>query len=347
LKILFLSHKFYPDLGGIESVSEMLADGFQKAGHIVHVMTWTEEAGSKQFSFTIIRNPNKLRVIKEHFWADVVFENNPCLRMSWPMFFLKRPSVVALHTWVSRTNGKIALQDLIKQRRLKNAGQVIACSNAIRKHSWPKAIVIENSYNSTLFKSLPYTNRNKDFVFLGRLVSDKGGALAIEAFQKLKSINQNFVYQNLTLTIIGNGPELPKLQMLVQDLELNDNVCFTGSLTGVPLVNLLNQHKYMLIPSVWNEPFGIVALEGMACGCVPIASDGGGLPDAIGNAGLIFKRGDVNDLVKKMQALIADTEVVNSLRSNSETHLTNHQPNIVIDQYLRVVQEAVKSRKAR
>lgn len=45
-----------------------------------------------------------------------------------------------------------------------------------------------------------------------------------------------------------------------------------------------------MIPSVWGEAFGIVALEGMASGCIEICSDSDGLQEAIGNNGFLFKR---------------------------------------------------------
>ena len=52
--------------------------------------------------------------------------------------------------------------------------------------------------------------------------------------------------------------------------------------TNHDLVNQLNQSEILVVPSLWSEPFGIVALEGLACGCALLASDAGGLPDAVG-----------------------------------------------------------------
>jgi glycosyltransferase involved in cell wall biosynthesis len=45
-------------------------------------------------------------------------------------------------------------------------------------------------------------------------------------------------------------------------------VDFVGTKTDHELVKLLNTHQIMVVPSLWNEPFGLVALEGVACGCV-------------------------------------------------------------------------------
>ena len=114
MKILLFSHKFFPDIGGIESNSEILANCFFSAGHEVCVVTWSDDSSATFFPFKIIRNPNRKQLFQVHKWADVVFENNPCLRMAWPNIFFNRPSVIALNTWLTRIDGKIGFQDRIK-----------------------------------------------------------------------------------------------------------------------------------------------------------------------------------------------------------------------------------------
>ena len=56
----------------------------------------------------------------------------------------------------------------------------------------------------------------------------------------------------------------------------------------------------MVIPSRWREPFGAVAPHGLVYDCLVLASDGGWLPDAVGSAGLLFRRGDQADLAAKL-----------------------------------------------
>jgi hypothetical protein len=114
MKILFITHKFYPDIGGIEVNSEVLALGFHEAGHEVRMITWTASSGDRRFPFTVIRQPKTAILFKEHSYADVVFENNPSLRLSWPAVFFNKPIVVALRTWVNRIEGGMAWQDRLK-----------------------------------------------------------------------------------------------------------------------------------------------------------------------------------------------------------------------------------------
>jgi glycosyltransferase involved in cell wall biosynthesis len=216
---------------------------------------------------------------------------------------------------------------------------VIAVSDAVRARCWPQAVVIGNPYRQNLFRILPDAIRNRDFVFMGRLVPDKGADIAINALHQISSLIKN---QLLNLTIIGNGPEHDNLQSLAQKLGIANQVKFTGSLRGEELVSCLNAHKYLLVPSTWEEPFGNVALEGIACGCLPIVSDGGGLPDAVGKAGLVVKRGSIDALVKGMQEIFTNPDFEQELRSAASTHLANHHPDVVTKRYLALVEGATK-----
>ena len=343
LKILFISHNFSPFIGGIEVISQILAGAFTRDGHEVHLLTWSKDKSGKAYPYKVIRNPGTLTLLKEHKWADMVFENNPCLRLSWPAIFFRKPSVVTLQTWVSRVDGSISFKDRLKLKWLKRADQVISCSKAIQKGCFPESIVIHNPYQEDLFKVIPSIKRDKDFVFLGRMVSDKGADLAIKAFQKIANNHQES--GELKLTMVGDGPEKRKLKDLVSRLNLNDKVTFTGSLVGEKLVKCLNQHKYLLVPSIWEEPFGIVALEGMACGCLPITSNGGGLPEATGEAGLIFNKGELESLVKCIQKVINRAELKGELLSKAESHLSEHNSSGVARKYLDVIKMTYRKKK--
>jgi glycosyltransferase involved in cell wall biosynthesis len=77
-----------------------------------------------------------------------------------------------------------------------------------------------------------------------------------------------------------------------------------------------------------------VALEGLACGCVVLVSDGGGLPDAVGPAGLLFRRGDQADLTRQLQLLLQDDDLRARLRSQAPSHLTRFKEEQVCSRYL-------------
>jgi glycosyltransferase involved in cell wall biosynthesis len=341
LKILFLSHYYFPQVGGIESNSELLAAAFTTAGHEVHLLTWSADDTARVFPYRITRNPNASQLLQAHRWADLVFENNPCFRLGWPGVIFKRPKVTVINTWITRVNGKISLRDKIKTHWwLGRCTAVIAVSNAIRKTCWPAATVIRNPYKAADFYIDPSVHRDTDFVFLGRLVSDKGANQAIEAVYRIRQFGHD-----ARLTIIGDGPERQALEQQAATLSMKDAVVFTGALQGEPLRKMLNRHRYILAPSAWEEPFGNVVLEGMACGCLPIASDGGGLPEAIGKAGLTFKRNDINSLVSCIRRIMENPALDRLLRDAAPLHLKEHHPLIVAQKYLQVIGNAFNSKK--
>ena len=342
MKILFLTHRVHPEIGGIEVNSEILARGFALAGHDVRVMTWSPGVMDESFTFPVVRRPGLKELIRQHVWADLVYENNPCIRLAWPAVLLGKPTVVALRTWLSRRDGRIGMQDRLKVLRLARARAVIAISEAVRRRCWSDAVVIGNPYRDHLFRILPDVARDRDFAFVGRLVSDKGVDLAIEALDLfLKTGGESLPGEKSTLTIIGEGPERKGLERLVGERALGKHVHFIGKLRGEELVRTLNRHRFLLVPSRWEEPFGNVALEGMACGCVPIVSDGGGLPDAVGNSGLIHARGDDAALADAMRTAVQNPILIRAMQEAAPRHLRCHRRDVVVRRYLDVLEAVV------
>lgn len=336
MKILLISHHFYPVVGGIETVSEGLANSFHEQGYQVRVMTRTAAEGSKQFPYQIIRTPNLSQMIRQLRWADIVLENNPALRLSWLNIIINKPLVVGLHTWITDSSKPFKLIPFIKKIWLRKASKVIACSLAVRNETYKKAIVVENFYNNHLFRRIEDQPKSRDFVYLGRLVVDKGVDFAIKAFEQLL-----LTFPDSNLTIIGDGADMAKLKQYVKDKNLHHAISFKGNMQGESLVQCLNSHHFMLVPSIWKEPFGIVVLEGMACGCIPLVSDGGGLPDAAGKAGLVFERGNQKDLLSKMILMKKDTALQHLLLNAAEQHLKKHKLADVADNYLKIMKTAL------
>lgn len=330
MKILFTSHRFHPDIGGIESISDILARSFVSAGHSLRLITQSPgdpHEDLRLFPFPVLRRPSSQQLLACYRWADIVFQNNLEVRQLWPAFFFRRPLMLGLQTWIRSVEGKRTAVSRFKRSAMYFASTVVACSDAIRADSFQRAIVIGNPYNSQLFRVLQEIPRERRIVFLGRLVSDKGVDLLLQAFAQLRPTGW-------CLTIIGDGPERGPLELLVNELGISDSVKFSGPLQGEALVRELNKHQLMVIPSRWREPFGVVALEGLGCGCVVLASDGGGLPDAVGSAGLLFRRGDLADLTCRLRELIDNDELRAHLRHQAPAHLIRFEEANVCSQYL-------------
>lgn len=337
MKILITTHCFYPSIGGIETIAEVLSTSFWKSGHQLVVTTQTRgnlEEDKLRYPFTVIRSPSLSQLISAYRWSDIVFQNNLSIRQLWPIYLVNRPLCISIHTWIRSSSGKKSLMQFLKRLALIRADLVVSVSDAIRNHLDVRSHVIGNPYRNNIFHLIPQISRSQSIVFLGRLVSDKGTDMLLNAFSALNN-------PNWKLTIIGDGPERQNLSRQCINLGIHKSVNFSGKLSGNDLACALNQHEIMVVPSLWEEPFGLVALEGMACGNVVLASDGGGLPDAVGSAGLLFQRGDQFDLTKKLRLLVEDNNLRDHFREIIPMHLNSFQPDKVCSRYLNLLEHLV------
>jgi len=336
MKILMLSHFFHPSVGGIEAVSYILAHEFVNQGHEVKLVTQTPATDNIVFPFSIVRQPKLKQLFTLVQWCDVFFQNNISLQTVWPLFLLHKPWVLAHHTWIYRTDGSLSWQDHLKDFLIRFATS-ISISQAIANHLSTPSSVIGNPYRDDLFFEMPEILRDKELVFLGRLVSDKGVDLLITALRQLKI---NGVTPHLT--IIGTGPEETFLRNLVEEFDVFTQVNFVGIKTGTELMRLLNAHQIMVVPSHWQEPFGIVALEGIACGCVVVGSEKGGLKDAIGPCGVTFPNGDLQALTQRLTELLLNPHQLTTYKARADEHLSHYKKTTVAKAYLKIFEDTAK-----
>jgi glycogen(starch) synthase len=339
MKIALTSHSFYPDMGGIETMSMLMAKEFTARGHEVFVVTMSLNEVSDDLPFQVIRRPGAWELFKIVYQSDVLFQNNISLRSLWPLLFIRRPWLVRHATWVSRLDGSLGWQDRIKRLVLRFSTG-ISNSRAVADSLPVTTAVIGNPYSDGLFRLLPEVKKDRDIVFLGRLVSDKGTDLLLDALRRLRLKGLT-----PTVTFIGSGPEEEFLRRQVFDFELEHQVEFVGRKSGEELVQLLNRHRIMAVPSLWNEPFGIVALEGIACGCVVVGSEGGGLKDAIGPCGITFTNGDAVGLTAMLEKLLISPDEIQVYTESAPKHLASHTVKYVVGLYLEILASVVEGRK--
>jgi glycosyltransferase involved in cell wall biosynthesis len=333
MKILFYSYAFAPSVGGIETVGGILAEQFVRLGSTVTVVTHTP-GEPVSAGYEIVRRPSlgKLRQLAHN--STIVFQNNISLRTLLPLLFCRKPVVVAHHTWLTRANGRRSWQDYLKLAVLPMCHN-ISISKAVAETLPVKSVVIGNPFQTGEFMGLRDSPRTRDIVFMGRLVSDKGCDLLLLALSLLKGEGVC-----PTVSIIGDGAELPALKCMVDELGLSHQVVFLGAVRE-GRGREVARHRIMVIPSRWAEPFGVVALEGLAAGCVIAASSGGGLPEAVGPCGVLFPNGDVEAMASALKDLLTLPALREELISNSARHLRSFEPEFVAKKYLDVFQSAL------
>jgi glycosyltransferase involved in cell wall biosynthesis len=342
MKILIYSPAFLPQVGGLELSTAQLAEGLQGAGHEVVVVTRTASSAEETAAYRVVRRPRPLALLALTRWCDVFFQANVSLRGLWPLLLIARPWVVAHHSWYCRSDGRVALPDHLKRWLLRFAAGSIAVSEAVAADLGGHCTVIPNAYRDQLFRQLTGVKRDRELLFVGRLVSDKGVDVLLSALSLLGKHGPH-----PSLTVVGEGPEGELLTAQAARDGLDDRVTFVGTRTGDDLVTLMNRHRVLVVPSRYREPFGIVALEGIACGCVVVGSEGGGLPEAIGACGLTFRNGDPADLARALTLACGWSEEERRRRlAGAGEHLPRHSSPVVLARYLEVLEQAASRRRS-
>jgi glycogen(starch) synthase len=332
-----------PSIGGLETTLALLLDEFAAAGCDIRLVTHTPAVNDhheRSWPYTIYRRPNVRQFIQLLMWADLYFQHHISLRMAWPLLLVRKPWVVALHTDVADGLAPDRFRKALKLRVLRSATCVTGSEASHRGIGIP-AVVIGNPYDDKIFRRLPDAQREHGLVFLGRLVSDKGVDIALKVLAVLKQ-------RGLTpgLSIIGGGPERQSLESLANQLGVERQLRFLEALPTKDVVTALNQHQIMLVPSRKSEAFGVVALEGIACGCVVVGSASGGLPEAIGPCGVLFPSEDVSAAADAIETFLREPRHLEPYRACAESHLRRHTSEIVAARYLELMLE-VLTRKSR
>lgn len=144
--------------------------------------------------------------------------------------------------------------------------------------------------------------------FLGRLVPNKGVDVLLQAAARVPGIR---------VVILGDGPELPGLRELCDRLGLNGAVEFLGWVGSDIVQRELSDAAVLVVPSLWPEPFGLVALEAAAKGIPVVASDVGGLRDVVasGETGFLVPPGDAARLAEALLQVLSHPDAALAMGS--------------------------------
>ncbi|MEH2028142.1 MAG: glycosyltransferase family 4 protein [Nostoc sp.] len=341
MKILLYSSVFFPSLGGIETISATLATNLTQLGHECTVITETPSNSHEQNIYKVIRQPTWKERLTLTRKFDIVHSNGASIAL-YPFAKFSNKPFIWTHNgyqvscvdglgWVDgeptpmtplaslayhfRKKGLFSgLKESIKlgvRRYVANHVDLnIAATNWVAKRQLlQNQVVAYTPYPLNRFKDAKKINHNckYDFIYVGRLVSEKGIPDLIQAF-KLLITTPGFTDKRLA--IVGSGNIQAKLEEMVKELKLELNVSFLGSKYGSELTDIISMAKIGIIPSAYEEPMGGVALELLAAGKNVIVSEFGGLAECVGNAGLKFKNGDANSLYECMKKILTDDALI-------------------------------------
>ena len=183
-----------------------------------------------------------------------------------------------------------------RQRMLMRADYVVAVSEFIRQRLCEgvpaslceRVVVVPNTLDLTRFD--PETEKQKEILFVGRLIPEKGALPLLQALQTVLPQFPEWRARFIGAWHFGQTtaqyPHERELLAMLQP-EMRDRILFDWYQPYEVATAAFNRAAIAVVPSLWTEPFGRTALEGMAAGCAVIASNRGGLPEVVGDAGLL------------------------------------------------------------
>jgi glycosyltransferase involved in cell wall biosynthesis len=210
---------------------------------------------------------------------------------------------------------KIALHRLMLKRYVRT----FICPSKVLRQWMKESLNVHNvvyipNFVKRNFSPQENTRNDNQLLFVGRLSEEKGVACLLKAMPfVLSSCPDAF------LTIVGNGPERPKLEYLSHRLKIEKNVCFAGMVNNDRVGEYYRRAAICLLPSLWMENCPVTALEAIAFGKPLVGSNIGGIPAMIqdGKTGFLFRRNDPEDLAEKIGLLIKKQELLRLFENNS------------------------------
>lgn len=162
------------------------------------------------------------------------------------------------------------------------------------------------------------------FIFVGSLYEIKGIKNLLRAFTGIDN-------ENILLTICGDGD----FKSLVEEESNRDKrITYKGKLNSTDLKNVLIESDVIIVPSIWDEPFGRVVIEGNQYGNVVIGSNKGGIPEIISemSSGEVFQYDEVEELRNKI-SIFSNREYLTRYYSNIRNNIHSYSWAAQIDTF--------------
>lgn len=330
MKVLIATPLFPPDSGGPATYANLLAEEFPKKGIVVDVAVFS----------CVMHYPKIIRhalyffvLLRKAFSADMIYALDP-VSVGVPAYgislLLQKPLYVriagdyaweqgvqrfgvedSLDTFVTKRNYPLIIRILknIQTHIARSARRVVVPGSYLKKiiSAWgvdpQKITVVYNAPPSEIEISRDNTYTKPYIVTMGRLVPWKGVAAIIDA---LLHINP----QEVSLLIIGGGPEEHLLKTKVRDLKLEHRVTFTGPLPHHEALNIIAGGEVFVLNTGY-EGFSHTLLEVFRCGVPIVTTHIGGNEELVtdGENALLVTFNDRAAIAIAINRLLADSNL--------------------------------------
>lgn len=369
LSILLHSRAFYPQVGGLERVSEHLARELTNLGHQVTVLTDTPLGDAEELGpYEVVRTAGERTRTELIRRADIVHVNGFSVQLARQCITGRKPIVWThqgyqavcpegnlLHgaetcqgkrlrcfnlsmrhrgvTWAVRRHAQVAVRRVLLRAAAANVCVTRWVASRIRV---PRSCVVWNPVDLEGLAPGPKAHGRGRFSFFGRLVPEKGVSQFLQSLARCRGEGSAF-----TGRIVGDGPQRSALEEDTRRLGIAEAVSFEGTLTGGHLRAAQAEAWVVVVPSIWEEAFGLVAAEAMACGVPLLVSRDGGLREVAGSCALDFANGDAGQLAEAMARIATDGDLWTRLAAAGPVAAQRFACKAVAEQYHQVYAEAL------
>lgn len=325
--------------GGIERIIADLAVEYQNKGHEVDLLASKGSIINGCISFYHSSPgfpPSKITVLIAIFrtWFFLIknYKKYNAIHNFGRLLYLlpiKNKEINKLQCY-QREITKSNIEKIIKSKHQKLFFS--GCSRNLVERANPPGFW-SNIYNCVVFSnyslSLDVDLTSAPLVFLGRLDKIKGVHIAIEVAKKV----------NRKLLIAGNiSDDLGEKEYFEKEINPhidNKQIVYLGEVNDKQKNQILGQSLSLLMPIQWNEPFGIVMIEAMACGTPVIAFPKGSVPEVVDNGITGFVVDDIDGMIQAVH----DIQSIDRIECRKRA-FEKFDVSVIAEQYLQIISKS-------
>jgi glycogen(starch) synthase len=329
MRVLCTTPLYWPYIGGLEAAVMTLLAMLRERGHdacvvtshdalplpdedehdgiAIHRLPLRAAIGSRD-PMALLQSQRRAAAVRRAFAPDVVHVNLPDPGAAVHLRAAAAhpaPLVVTVHTAIPLhdTGGETLFATL-----LRSADWVTTASMAVLRPLRAAMPALEERSSV-----IPYGLRaapppapvpkTPEILCIGRLIAEKGIDLAVEAFASLAPR-----LPAARLVIAGDGPEREPLERQARGLGIAERVVFLGWVPPERMPEVIAAASLVVVPSRWQEAFGLVAIEAAWQGRPVVATRVGGLPEPVahGETGFVVEPDDSAAIARAVAALLDD-----------------------------------------
>lgn len=262
--------------------------------------------------------------------------------------FIKCPLLVDVHDcyWIKGESffptPDMPIRIVFSWRRRKRYSHILSKASAVVVHSkyvlsrleWGRGYVVPYCVEE-LERGARLEKRPPLVIFAGRDYFRKGLPVLLKAWEHVRRIHAG-------ARLIVAGREYPHERFYFRRFKRDKSISFLGAMERERLLDYMREARAVVLPS-WTEAFGIVLIEAMACGAVPIGTNCEGIAEALrhGEAGLLVEKGNAMVLAKAILRTLDDDPRLEDIIEKGKQVVSEHSVRAMMDSLESAYQEVL------